>query len=77
MVLEKQRLRKRYIIKLKPMSDKEIKEFIDKLDAGLKLAEERMLKEKSLKGENVVVYTEEKGIQHIPASQIIAEKILN
>ncbi|MBQ2047208.1 MAG: ribosome recycling factor [Muribaculaceae bacterium] len=59
------------------MSDKEIKEFIDKLDAGLKLAEERMLKEKSLKGENVVVYTEGKGIQHIPASQIIAEKILN
>lgn len=59
------------------MSDKEIKEFIDKIDAGLKLAEERMLKEKSLKGENVVVYTEEKGIQHIPASQIIAEKILN
>lgn len=59
------------------MSDKEIKEFINKLDAGLKLAEERMLKEKSLKGENVVVYTEGKGIQHIPASQIIAEKILN
>ena len=59
------------------MSDKEIKEFIDKPDAGLKLAEERMLKEKSLKGENVVVYTEGKGIQHIPASQIIAEKILN
>ena len=59
------------------MSDKEIKEFIDKLDAGLKLAEESMLKEKSLKGENVVVYTEGKGIQHIPASQIIAEKILN
>lgn len=59
------------------MSDKEIKEFIDKLDAGLKLAEERMLKEKSLKGENVVVYTEGEGIQHIPASQIIAEKILN
>ena len=44
------------------MSDKEIKEFIDKIDAGLKLAEERMLKEKSLKGENVIVYTEEKGI---------------
>ena len=59
------------------MSDKEIKEFIDKLDAGVKLAEERMLKEKSLKGDNVVVYTEGKGIHHIPASQIIAEKILN
>ena len=55
------------------MSDKEVKEFINLLNAGLKLAEERMLQEKSLRGENVVIYTEEKGIQHIPASQIIAE----
>ncbi len=55
------------------MSDKEVKEFMNLLDAGLKLAEERMLQEKSLRGENVVIYTEEKGIQHIPASQIIAE----
>lgn len=55
------------------MSDKEVKEFMNLLNAGLKLAEERMLQEKSLRGENVVIYTEEKGIQHIPASQIIAE----
>lgn len=55
------------------MSDKEVKEFMNLLDAGLKLAEERMLQEKSLRGENIVFYTEEKGIQHIPASQIIAE----
>lgn len=55
------------------MSDKEVKEFMNLLDAGLKLAEERMLQEKSLRGENIVIYTEEKGIQHIPASQIIAE----
>lgn len=54
------------------MSDKEVKEFMDKLDAGLKLAEERMLREKSLRGETIVVYTEDKGIQHIPASQVIA-----
>lgn len=56
------------------MSDKEVKDFIDKLDAGLKLAEERMLQEKSLRGETVVVYTEDKGIQHIPASQVIASQ---
>ena len=55
------------------MSDKEVKEFMNLLDAGLKLAEERMLQEKSLRGENVVIYTEGKGIEHIPASQIIAE----
>ncbi|MBO5250509.1 MAG: ribosome recycling factor [Bacteroidaceae bacterium] len=58
------------------MSDKEVKEFMDKLDAGLKLAEERMLQEKSLRGETVVVYTEDKGIQHIPASQVIAGQVM-
>ncbi len=56
------------------MSDKEVKDFMDKLDAGLKLAEKRMLQEKSLRGETVVVYTEDKGIQHIPASQVIASQ---
>lgn len=58
------------------MSDKEVKEFMDKLDAGLKLAEERMLQEKSLRGETVVVYTEDKGIQHIPASLVIANQAM-
>lgn len=55
------------------MSEKEVKELMNLIDAGLKLAEERMLQEKSLRGENVVIYTEGKGIEHIPASQIIAE----
>ncbi|MBO5956237.1 MAG: ribosome recycling factor [Bacteroidales bacterium] len=55
------------------MSDNEIKEFVEKLDAGLRLAEKRMLQEKSSRGENVVIYTEDKGIQHIPASQVIAD----
>ncbi len=55
------------------MSDNEIKEFVEKLDAGLRLAEKRMLQEKSSRGENVVIYTEDKGIQYIPASQVIAD----
>lgn len=58
------------------MSDKEVKEFMDKLNAGLKQAEERMLQEKSLRGETVVIYTEDKGIQHIPASQVIAGQVM-
>ena len=58
------------------MSDKEVKEFMDKREAGLNLAEERMLQEKSLRGETVVVYTEDKGIQHIPASQVIAGQVM-
>lgn len=59
------------------MSDKEIKEFVEKLNAGLKLAEERMLQEKSMHGESVVIYTEDKGIQRIPAAQIIADRADN
>ena len=55
------------------MSEKEVKELMNLIDAGLKLAEERMLQEKALRGENVVIYTEGKGIEYIPASQIIAE----
>ena len=58
------------------MSDKEVEDFIEKIDAGLKLAEKRMLQEKALRNENVVVYTEKKGIQHIPARQIIAENAM-
>ncbi|MBQ8223126.1 MAG: ribosome recycling factor [Bacteroidales bacterium] len=54
------------------MSNKEANEFVEKLNAGLELAEKRMLQEKSMRGEDVVIYTEDKGIQHIPASQVIA-----
>lgn len=54
------------------MSEKEVKDFMSKLDAGLKLAEKRMLQEKSLRGETVVVYSEAKGIEYIPASQLVA-----
>lgn len=43
------------------MSEKEIKDMMNLIDAGLKLAEERILQEKSLRGENVVIYTESKG----------------
>lgn len=53
------------------MSDKYEKEFIEKLDSGLKLAEERMLQEKAHRGESIVIYTEEKGIQYIPAEQLL------
>ena len=56
------------------MSDKEVKDFMAKLDVGLKLAEQRMLQEKALRGETVVVYTEDKGIQYIPAQQLIADR---
>ena len=53
------------------MSDKEVKEFMDKLDAGLKLAEQRMLQEKTLRGESLIIYTEEYGIQHVAPQQFL------
>lgn len=37
------------------MSNKEADEFVKKLNAGLELAEKRMLQEKSSRGENVVI----------------------
>ena len=53
------------------MSDKEIKEYMDKFDAGLKVAEQRMLKEKALRGESLIIYTEEHGIQHVSPQQFL------
>ena len=53
------------------MSDKEIKDFMDKVDAGLKVAEQRMLKEKSLCGESLIIYTVGHGIQHVSPQQFL------
>ena len=58
------------------MSEKEIQEYQDKLDMGLKLAEKRMLEEKALRGQSVVVMNKDGVICHIPASQVLAENEL-
>lgn len=54
------------------MSDKEYLEFTRKLDYGLKLAERRMLEEKALRGQDVIVCDAHNNIQRIPASQVLA-----
>ena len=54
------------------MSNKEIKDFTRKLEAGLQLAEQRMLQEKALRGETVVVSTAEGKIEHLPAREVLA-----
>ncbi len=54
------------------MSEQEIKEFEEKLTAGLRLAEERMLQEKALHDESVVVQSMDGVIQHIPAKQAMS-----
>jgi hypothetical protein len=54
------------------MSEKEILDLQDKIDQGLQLAEERMLQEKALHDECVVVQTTDGIIQRIPAREALA-----
>lgn len=53
------------------MSDKEYIELSRKLDYGLQLAGRRMLEEKALRGEDVIVCDADNNIQRIPARQAI------
>ena len=55
------------------MSNKEIQEFNEILRHGLEMAEKRMLQEKALRGEDVVVCGEDNVIRYIPAKQVIEE----
>ena len=55
------------------MSNKEIQEFNEKLRRGLEIAEKRMLQEKALRGQDVVVCGSDQIIRRIPAKQVIAE----
>ena len=48
------------------MSNKEVREFSEKLRSGLELAERRMLEEKALRGENLIVSADGKSFQSIP-----------
>ena len=51
------------------------KEFSEKLKAGIELAGKRMLQEKALRGEDIIVSSDGKTIQRIPASQVIANQL--
>ena len=48
------------------------KELDQKLDKGLKLAQRRMLEEKALHNETVVVSNAEGKIEYIPAKEVLA-----
>ena len=58
------------------MSDQEIKELEEKLDIGLQLAEKRMLQEKALHDECVVVQGADGAIRRIPAKEVIAGNVM-
>ncbi len=51
------------------------KEFSEKLKAGIELAGKRMLQEKAMRGEDIIVSSDGKTILRIPASQVIANQL--
>ncbi len=53
------------------MSNKEILDFHEKLKRGLEIAEQRMLEEKALRNEDVIVSSDGKTIERIPARQLL------
>ena len=54
------------------MSNKEVRSFTEKLETGLRLAEKRMLEEKALHDETIVVAKGEGEFQYIPAKEVLA-----
>ena len=54
------------------MSNKEVNSFTQKLETGLRLAEKRMLEEKALHDETIVVSKAEGGFEYIPAKEVLA-----
>ena len=53
------------------MSNKEVQELAEKLRDGLAVAEQRMLEEKALRDQDVIVCDDNDNIQRIPASQLL------
>lgn len=53
------------------MSNKEVKEFSEKLSNGLEIAQKRMLEEKALRGEDIIVSSDGVTFQRIPAKQLL------
>ena len=55
------------------MSNKEVQELAERLRDGLAIAEQKMLEEKALRGQDVSVCDDNDEIQRIPAKELIAE----
>ena len=55
------------------MSNKEVQELAERLRDGLAIAEQRMLEEKALRNQDVIVCDENDNIQRIPAKELISE----
>lgn len=55
------------------MSNKEVQDLAERLRDGLAIAEQRMLEEKALRNQDVIVCDDNDNIQRIPAKELIAE----
>ena len=55
------------------MSNKEVQDLAERLRDGLAIAEQRMLEEKALRNQDVIVCDENDNIQRIPAKELLAE----
>lgn len=55
------------------MSEREIEDFISKVDAGLAEAQHNMLVEKALHNQCVVIADEQGNVLHIPAKDLLQE----
>lgn len=57
------------------MSNKEVQDLAERLRDGLAIAEQRMLEEKALRNQDVIVCDDNDNIQRIPAKELIAETL--
>ena len=55
------------------MSNKEVQDLAERLRDGLAIAEQKMLEEKALRGQDVIVCDDNDNIQRIPAKELLAE----
>lgn len=55
------------------MSEKEIEDFLQKVESGLVEARHNMLVEKALHNRSVVIADKDGNIVHVPAKQLLAE----
>ncbi|MST84090.1 ribosome recycling factor [Hallella mizrahii] len=58
------------------MSNQEAEAFIKKLDEGLAIAEQEMLRDKASRGESVVYSDSQGNIKHVLASDVLAGRVL-
>lgn len=57
------------------MSNKEVEDFVRKIDQGVSIAHTEMLRDKASRGESIVYSDKDGNIKHALASDVLAGKI--